>query len=131
MMHQYPSRLRALTFTQNDLPLVPRSVQNPNANYRQKNTIMALPTPPPRIWRKVSLQKKTNKTKQNNPTFLNSINRGTWQQPQANCRAPKQPSVRCLSTSLGKGTRQSLTLLLGRAPTREAKRRVSFIPTCR
>lgn len=49
---------------QNDLPLVPRSVQTFNAHYRQKSTITALLTPPSRIWRKVSLQKK-GKTKQN------------------------------------------------------------------
>lgn len=49
MRDQYPSRPPALTFTQNDLPLLPRSVPNPNAHYGQKNTIVALPTPPPTL----------------------------------------------------------------------------------
>ena len=100
MRDQYPSRPLALTFTQNDLPLLPRSVMNPNTHYGQKNTIVALPTLPQTLWKSFSPEKKKN-------TFPNSINRVTWQQPQTNCRARKQPSVGCLSTSLGKGNRQS------------------------
>lgn len=101
MRDQYPSRPPALTFTQNDLPLLPRSIPNPNAHYGQKNTTVALPTPPPTLWKSFSPEKKKKNT------FPNSINRVTWQQPQTNCRARKHPSVGCLSTSLGKGNPDS------------------------
>lgn len=60
---------------QNDLPLVPRSVQTFNAHYRQKSTITALLTPPSRIWRKVSLQKKgKTKQKQNAQNYISKFN---------------------------------------------------------
>lgn len=87
----------------------------------RKPTIMALPTPSLRIWRKVSLQKKA--------TFPNSINWVTWQQPQTNCRAPKQPSLLSLSTSLVKGNWQSLSLYLVRPnPGKLSARGASYQP---
>ena len=58
MRDQYPSRPLALTFTQNDLPLLPRSVMNPNTHYGQKNTIVALPTLPQTLWKSFSPEKK-------------------------------------------------------------------------
>lgn len=61
MRDQYPSRPLALTFTQNDLPLLPRSVMNPNTHYGQKNTIVALPTLPPTLWKSFSPEKKKKK----------------------------------------------------------------------
>lgn len=71
MRDQYPSRPPALTFTQNDLPLLPRTVMNPNAHYGQKNTIVALPTLPPTLWKSFSPEKKKKKiSKFNQPGNL-------------------------------------------------------------
>lgn len=122
MMPLYRSRLRALTFTQNDLPPVPGQAQNPNAHYSQQTTTVVLPTPSLRIWIKVSLEKTT---------IPNPISGQVGSSPRLTAELLNNPLLLRLSTSLGKGNERSLTPLLGRAESTEAKRKGSFIPTCR